>query len=154
MLNQINNSDLFVALSDEQQELVTGGADFELAGSNYANKLSALRGAATSGPQGSTAVSVGASNAINTAAQDFLGLGGLIPPNVTPLGNAPSFNGTNGLPSGGGADQTGIPTVPGVTGEQPGATGEQPGVLQQPETLLQGASGLGAAPGQGAAPGR
>ena len=44
MLNQINASDLLVALSDQQQEIVTGGADFELAASNYANKGSAVNG--------------------------------------------------------------------------------------------------------------
>ena len=48
MLNQINGSDLLVALSDQQQEIVTGGADFELAASNYANKGSLLMGTSVS----------------------------------------------------------------------------------------------------------
>jgi hypothetical protein len=141
MSNLTNSSDLFVVLSNEQQELLTGGADFELSGSNYANKLSALRGAATSGPQGSTAVSLGGSNAINTAAQDFLGLGGVIPNNVNPLGNAPSFDqlGTGG--AGGGAEQPAAAQTP--------ATGQVPA---QAEALGQGqpAAGQGQpATGQG-----
>jgi hypothetical protein len=77
-----------MALSDEQQEIVTGGADFELAASNYGNKGSALMGTSTSGPQGSTATSAGRANTILTAAQDFLGLGGDIPLGVGPLGQA------------------------------------------------------------------
>lgn len=31
MSNQINTSSLFLTLSDQQQEIITGGADFELA---------------------------------------------------------------------------------------------------------------------------
>jgi hypothetical protein len=86
--NQINTSDLFIALSDQQQELVTGGADFELASSNYANKGSLLMGTSVSGPQGSTASSAGKSNTILTAGQDFLGLGGEIPADIGALGPA------------------------------------------------------------------
>ncbi len=48
-------SQLCLALSDEQQELVAGGADFELAGSNFANRIANLQGTANSGPDGSTA---------------------------------------------------------------------------------------------------
>ena len=88
MLNQINASDLLVALSDQQQEIVTGGADFELAASNYANKGSVLMGTSVSGPQGSSATSAGRANTILTAGQDFLGLGADLPAGVGALGPA------------------------------------------------------------------
>jgi hypothetical protein len=88
VLNQINASDLFVALSDQQQELLTGGADFELAASNFANKTSLLMGSSVSGPQGSSASSAGKSNTILTAGQDFLGLGAELPAGVGALGPA------------------------------------------------------------------
>ena len=88
MLNQINASDLLVALSDQQQEIVTGGADFELAASNYANKGSLLMGTSVSGPQGSSATSAGKANTILTAGQDFLGLGAEPPSTVGALGPA------------------------------------------------------------------
>jgi hypothetical protein len=100
MSNQINTSDLFVALSDQQQEIVTGGADFELAASNYANKGSLLMGSSVSGPQGSSATSAGKSNTILTAGQDFLGLGGEIPTGVGALGQATlPTDGGGGLPA-------------------------------------------------------
>jgi hypothetical protein len=95
VLNQINASDLLVALSDQQQEIVTGGADFELAASNYANKGSLLMGTSVSGPQGSSATSAGKANTILTAGQDFLGLGADLPAGVGALGPAV-------LPGGGG----------------------------------------------------
>lgn len=88
MSNQINASDLFVALSDQQQEVLTGGADFELAATNYANKSSGLIGTSISGPQGSSATSAGKANTILTAGQDFLGLGAELPPGVGALGPA------------------------------------------------------------------
>ncbi len=88
MSNQINASGLLVALSDQQQEIITGGADFELAASNYANKGSLLMGSSVSGPQGSTASSAGKSNTILTAGQDFLGLGADLPAGVGALGPA------------------------------------------------------------------
>jgi hypothetical protein len=88
VLNQINASDLIVALSDQQQEIVTGGADFELAASNYANKGSLLMGTSVSGPQGSSATSAGKANTILTAGQDFLGLGADLPAGVGALGPA------------------------------------------------------------------
>jgi hypothetical protein len=88
VLNQMDASDLIVALSDQQQEIVTGGADFELAASNYANKGSLLMGSSVSGPQGSSATSAGKSNTILTAGQDFLGLGAELPVGVGALGPA------------------------------------------------------------------
>jgi hypothetical protein len=93
MSHQIISSELFVVLSDEVQEFVTGGADFELAGSNFANRLANLQGTTASGPNGSTGSSIGTSSAVNTAAQDFLGLGAPIVPQVAALGAAPVING-------------------------------------------------------------
>jgi hypothetical protein len=99
MSNQMINSELYVALSDEQQEVVTGGTDFELASSNFAKRISHLQGLAASGPNGSIANSTGTSAIVNTAAQDFLALGAPSLPTVGPLGSAPSLNGSDSLPS-------------------------------------------------------
>ncbi|TAE58619.1 MAG: hypothetical protein EAZ87_12795 [Nostocales cyanobacterium] len=92
MSNQINSA-LFVTLSDHQQELIAGGADFELAGSNFANRVVNLQGTTVSGPNGSTGNSVGTSAAVNTAAQDLLGLGATAIPDIGALGPAPILNG-------------------------------------------------------------
>lgn len=86
-------SQLCIPLSDEQQELVAGGVDFELAGSNFANRLANLQGSVSSGPDGSNANSTGQLTATNTAAQDFLGLGAAEIPEVDALGGAPVLNG-------------------------------------------------------------
>lgn len=101
MSHQIIASKLFVELSDEQQQLLAGGADFELSNSNFANRQSNLRGTTSSSPQGSNANSTATNNTVNTAAQDFLGLGGVIPTNVRALGQAPSLNGSGGRLQGG-----------------------------------------------------
>lgn len=98
MSNQIFASKLLMALSDEQQELVAGGADFELAGSNFARRQANLQGTSNAGPDGSNANSTGDVNVINTAAQDLLGLGADSVPSVDPLGSAPVLNGVdNGM---------------------------------------------------------
>jgi hypothetical protein len=114
MSHQIFASQLFVELSDKQQELVAGGADFELAGSNFANRIATLQGSAFSGPQGSIGNSTGNVAAVNTAAQDFLALGGPTIPTVGALGAAPVLNGTG----------TSAPApIPSPTGESAGGTG-------------------------------
>jgi hypothetical protein len=87
-------SNLFISLSDQQQELLAGGVDFELAGSNYANRLANLQGTTASGPGGSTGNSIGTTSAVNTAAQDLLGLGApALPGGIGALGAAPILNG-------------------------------------------------------------
>lgn len=123
MSNQINAADLFVVLSDESQEFVTGGADFELAGSNFANRLANLQGTTASGPNGSTGDSIGTSSAVNTAAQDFLGLGAPLVPQVGALGAAPVING-QAAPTPG----PGSPGGPGgpIGGGSPFGTGGSP----------------------------
>jgi len=93
MLSEMMDFELFIELPNKQQELVVGGADFELSGSNYANRLVALRGATSSGPNGSFANSAGVSSAVNTAAQDLLGLGVPSIPNIGALGVAPVLRG-------------------------------------------------------------
>ena len=93
MSHQMITSQLCVALSDEQQEVVTGGIDFELAGSNYANRTANLRGFTTSGPYGSFANSSGTNSEVNTAGQDFLVLGAPSVPAVAALGAAPILGG-------------------------------------------------------------
>ncbi|MBE9051908.1 CTB family bacteriocin [Nostocales cyanobacterium LEGE 11386] len=93
-------SELFIALSDEQQEHLAGGVDFELAGSNFANRIANLQGSVSSGPDGSTANSTGSVTAVNTAAQDFLGLGAASVPTVEALGTAPVLNGIGTVTNG------------------------------------------------------
>jgi len=94
MSNQIIASELCAELSEGQQEVVTGGADFELSGSNYANRLANLQGFTTSGPNGSTGNSIGTTSAVNTASQDLLGLGvAQLPTGIGALGAAPTITG-------------------------------------------------------------
>jgi hypothetical protein len=124
-------SDLFVALSCEQQELVTGGADFELAGSNYANRLASLQGFTSSGPNGSTGNSIGTTSAVNTAAQDLLGLGvPALPGGIGGLGAAPVLDGVGaaGPAIGGDAFINPALTSP-LGGFGLGAPGAGPGLL-------------------------
>jgi len=107
MANEIITWDLMEDLSPEKQELLTGGSDFELSGSNFANRLANLQGTTASGPAGSVGNSSALKNATVTAAQDYLGLGGSLPQNVGalgPAGFAPqgSFGGPGGGPSFGG----------------------------------------------------
>ncbi|ODH01164.1 hypothetical protein A4S05_30055 [Nostoc sp. KVJ20] len=89
MSHQIITSELLNDLSDEQQQMLVGGADFGLSGSNFGNRRSALIGRTTSGPRGSSATSIGINSAVNTAARDFLGLGGNLPRGVGALGASP-----------------------------------------------------------------
>jgi hypothetical protein len=109
-------SELFVALSDGQQELVAGGADFELAGSNYANRLANLQGTTASGPAGSAGNSIGTTSAVNTAAQDLLGLGAPAVPTVGALGAAPILTGLAAAPAAGGLGGLGGFGTPGLGG--------------------------------------
>lgn len=100
MSHHIIASELFVELTDEQQELLAGSADFELSGSNYSNPIPAanVQGISASGPAGSTGNSIGTTSAVNTGAQDLLGLGANALPSVGALGAAPILT---GLPAGG-----------------------------------------------------
>ncbi|MBE9055594.1 MULTISPECIES: CTB family bacteriocin [Sphaerospermopsis] len=91
-------SNLLAELSEGQQEMISGGADFELSGSNFANRLVVLQGSVSSGPNGSFANSSGQSSEVNTAAQDLLGLGAPSIPDVPALGSAPVLTGLPALP--------------------------------------------------------
>ncbi|MEA5516187.1 CTB family bacteriocin [Nodularia sp. UHCC 0506] len=102
MSYQISASELFVTLSDGQQELLAGGQDFELAGSNFANRVANLQGTSSAGPDGSNANSTGDVTAINTAAQDFMALGATEVPQINALGSAPVLNGMGNGNGGGG----------------------------------------------------
>ncbi|MEA5618589.1 CTB family bacteriocin [Cronbergia sp. UHCC 0137] len=89
MLTLFIGSKLVVDLSDKQQEFIIGGADFELSSSNFANRFVILQGLTFSGPSGSFANSSAQTSAINTAAQDLLGLRALRLPRIGGLGLAP-----------------------------------------------------------------
>ncbi len=88
MSRQIRASDLFVALSDEQQELVTGSlaagampvgsnGTFSLNSNQVVQAMTALQGVNITGGQGGTNV-LGAVSLLGTAAQNFYnsGVGG------------------------------------------------------------------------------
>ncbi|MFM2061719.1 MAG: hypothetical protein RLZZ507_1389 [Cyanobacteriota bacterium] len=92
----ISNS--FADLSEQQQEKIIGGTDFELSGSNFANRLVVLRGSVSSGPNGSFSNSSGQISEVNTAAQDLLGLGAPSIPDVPALGSAPVLTSLPALP--------------------------------------------------------
>ncbi|MCC5638205.1 CTB family bacteriocin [Nostoc sp. CHAB 5844] len=100
MSHPIFGSLLLIELPDQQQELIAGGADFELANSNFDKKLVNLQGLTFSGPNGSTANSIGTSAAVNTAAQDFLALGAPSIPTIGASGSAPTSNGSSEAPVG------------------------------------------------------
>jgi hypothetical protein len=99
MSHQIMTSELFIVLSSQQQEILTGGADFELSGSNYANRLANLQGITASGPNGSAGNSIGTASAVNTAAQDLLGLGATAVPTIGALGTSPELTGLSSAPA-------------------------------------------------------
>ena len=107
MSHQIFVSTLLSDLPAQQQELVAGGADFELASSDFAKRLSNVKGLAFSGPSGSIANSSGTSAVINTAAQDLLVLGAPSIPIVGALGAAPtgSSEAPAGIQNGGSGSQ-------------------------------------------------
>ncbi|MEH1965714.1 MULTISPECIES: CTB family bacteriocin [unclassified Nostoc] len=66
--------ELFTDLSDEQQEVVAGGTDFQIDATFYNANENILNGSSSSGPHGSTADSNGKSKNIKTAGLAFLGL--------------------------------------------------------------------------------
>jgi hypothetical protein len=74
------SSELFVELSDAQQELVSGGASFDLnkflTASQYQSVYGAVSGASMAGPGGSGSGAMVAGGAINTSTWTYLqGLG-------------------------------------------------------------------------------
>lgn len=85
MSDQIIASELLIKLSVREQELVCGGADFGLSNTNFAERVVFSLESTASTPLGSNAFSLSLDRAINTASQNFLGLGGSIPGNITAL---------------------------------------------------------------------
>lgn len=81
--------ELFVELSDEQQELLVGSADSEVSNSNFTQNLVNQLGATTSGPLGNTSNSTLQKNYINNSAQALLGSGIPIPTGIGALRPAP-----------------------------------------------------------------
>ncbi|MCF2145561.1 CTB family bacteriocin [Desmonostoc muscorum LEGE 12446] len=75
MSNSINAFELLINLSDEQQELLSGGTDNQIDATNFANRLASLDGATESGPDGSTASSAGTLEQVTTAGVAQLTLG-------------------------------------------------------------------------------
>ncbi|MEH1965715.1 MULTISPECIES: CTB family bacteriocin [unclassified Nostoc] len=75
--------ELFTDLSNEQQEVVAGGADFQLDVSFFAADENVLNGDSSSDPSGSNACSNGNSTDIKTAGVAFLGLGAHDVPDIS-----------------------------------------------------------------------
>jgi hypothetical protein len=75
MLNEIMASEMLVDLSDEQQELLTGGVDFITDGTSYLQKLVALQSQTGSGPNGSFSNSSAATLKIDTKAFQTIAVG-------------------------------------------------------------------------------
>ncbi|WP_414527980.1 CTB family bacteriocin [Nodularia chucula] len=94
MSDAIFTSDLYVILSDQEQQLLTGGADFKVSESNFAQKQANLEGTTNAGLEGSDSNGTSDITAINTAATNLLGLGAASIPNFEPLGPAPVLNST------------------------------------------------------------
>ncbi|MGJ5629025.1 CTB family bacteriocin [Nostoc sp. CALU 1950] len=67
--------ELFTELSNEQQEVVAGGVDFQLDVSFFAGEENILNGDSSSDPHGSAADSNGKSTEIKTGGLALLGLG-------------------------------------------------------------------------------
>jgi len=88
-MSGMNTSELFIELTEEQLIQLVGGADFELSGSNYANRLANNQRTTTTSPTGSIGNSTNTTSAVNTAAQNVLGLGVASIPSFRALGAAP-----------------------------------------------------------------
>jgi hypothetical protein len=96
MLNQIIISQWFVELTDEQQELLTGGADSQQNSNNFAQKLAVTKTTNTAGPQGNITntntqlsdINSGTQSILSFGGQGFPPLGGLNLPIPGSLGNS------------------------------------------------------------------
>ncbi|MEH2149728.1 CTB family bacteriocin [Nostoc sp.] len=77
------SDELFTELSNEQQEVVAGGVDFQLDATFFAAKENVLNGGTSSNPCGSKADSNGRSTEIATAGLAFLGLGATDIPKIS-----------------------------------------------------------------------
>ncbi len=102
---------LLIELSDDQQEFLVGGADFELNNSNFGQNIVKKQSLTSSGARGNTSTTSVLDNLVNGAAESYIDLGGLIPAGITNL-SAPvnSFIGT--IAPGAGTINTFITQVP------------------------------------------
>jgi hypothetical protein len=85
MSDQIIASELLAVLSDQQQELLVGSADFNLSNTNFAERVVFSLESTVSSPLDQDRFSLNLDKVISTAAQDFLGFGGAIPTNISAL---------------------------------------------------------------------
>jgi hypothetical protein len=83
--------ELFVELSDEQQELLVGSANSEQSNSNFTQKLVNQQGATSSGPLGNTSNTLLQNNYTSNSAQALLGSGEAIPTGIGALQTTPSI---------------------------------------------------------------
>ena len=81
MSGQMIASEFFVDLSDQQQELLAGGADFDLSNTEFTQGTANVRKTSSSSPQGDSSSSTFQQNDISSSAQDLLS-----PTRVFPLG--------------------------------------------------------------------
>jgi hypothetical protein len=81
MYGQMIASEFFVDLSDQQQELLAGGADFDSNNTDFTQATANVRKTSSSSPQGDSSSSTFQQNDISSSAQDLLS-----PTRVFPLG--------------------------------------------------------------------
>ncbi len=68
-------SNLFIELSEEQQEVVAGGADVALSKTSFFNLAKSFGTTSSSGPNGSTGSTYGSLNVTKTGGLQFIGFG-------------------------------------------------------------------------------
>jgi hypothetical protein len=81
----IFTANLLIELSDNEQEFLIGGADFDMTNSNFGQNVGSKRSVTTSGPQGNSSNTNIFDNKLTNSAQAYLGLGGMIPTGITNL---------------------------------------------------------------------
>jgi len=94
MSDPIITVELLIELSDEQQEFLVGGGDFELNNSNFCQNVVKKHSLTSSGARGNTSTTSILDNSVNGAAESYIGLGGLIPAGITNL-SAPKSSPVN-----------------------------------------------------------
>jgi hypothetical protein len=87
----IITSELLGELTDEQKECISGGTDFKLGNTNFAERDSGVLESNASNPMSNSNFSFKLNRVIYTAGQELLGLGGKIPHNITTLPPPPIF---------------------------------------------------------------
>jgi|GEM_PF-1474907 hypothetical protein len=85
MSHPIITVELLIELSDNQQEFLVGGADFELNNSNFGQNVVNKQSLTSSGARGNISTTSVLDNLVNGAAESYIGLGSLIPAGITNL---------------------------------------------------------------------